>query len=358
MLGRTVTTAEPPTSLLELTEIRKTFRSRRWLGRGKPPYRALNDVTLTVHAREVVGLVGESGCGKSTLAQVAIRLLDCESGRVTWKGDSVTGLRQRHLRPFRRGVQMVFQDSGSSLNPRKTVRRHLFETLAMAEIPRAEREGRTHDLLMMVGLDPSVAHRLPHQLSGGQRQRLGIARALAMKPDLIIADEPIASLDVSLQAQIVNLLGSLRDELGLAMLFISHDLALVARISDRVAVMFAGTIVEEGDPDTVLRRPSHPYTRALLDAVPSGISGRDRPRRLQAEAADLPETGCRFAPRCPATQDACRTREPARVRLSATHSVRCLFPGRAAEADGPGPVLVQDSRTRSSIRKVSNGSAN
>lgn len=325
----------PRVRLLELTEIRKSFGSgRRWFGGGKAPYRALNDVTLTVHRQEVVGLVGESGCGKSTLAQVAIRLMEVDGGSVAWKGNSVTGLSPRGLRSFRRGVQMVFQDTGSSLNPRKSVARHLSETLAMTDLRRADRQARAHALLQMVGLDPAVEGRLPHQLSGGQRQRLGIARALAMTPELIIADEPVASLDVSLQAQIVNLLDQLRRELGLAMLFISHDLALVARISDHVAVMFAGTIVEEGPPQQVLAAPAHPYTRALLDAIPRGIAGRDRPRVAQAEAAALPAVGCRFAPRCPLAAAPCRAQEPPPVKLSSLHAVRCHFPGAIGTATG------------------------
>lgn len=335
MLVRAVTAALPRVRLLELTEISKIFGARRslfGLGKGRTRFQALKDVTLTVHRQEIVGLVGESGCGKSTLAQVAIRLLEIDGGSVAWKGNSVTGLSSRNLRTFQRGVQMVFQDTGSSLNPRKSVERHLFETLAMAETPRSERRMRAQELLTMVGLDPAVEKRLPHELSGGQRQRVGIARALAMKPELIIADEPVASLDVSLQAQIVNLLNRLRSELGLAMLFISHDLALVGRISDRVAVMFAGSIVEEGLPQDVLRSPAHPYTRALLDAIPRGLAGRDRPRRVHAEASVLPEVGCPFAPRCPIVQDLCRTSEPPALTVATGHFARCHFPDRITAA--------------------------
>jgi oligopeptide/dipeptide ABC transporter ATP-binding protein len=338
MLGHRVNESEPRVRLLELTGVNKTYRAKRGLfGGAKAPYRALNNVTLTVYRQEVLGLVGESGCGKSTLAHVAIRLLDVDGGSVAWNGNSVTGLSARSMRTLRQGVQMVFQDTGSSLNPRKTVERHLFETLAIAGTPRAERQARAHQLLGMVGLDPAVEKRLPHQLSGGQRQRLGIARALAMKPELIIADEPVASLDVSLQAQIINLLDRLRRELGLAMLFISHDLALVARISDRVAVMFAGAIVEEGRPQQILSAPAHPYTRALLDAIPRGIEGRERPRKVQAEAAALPGTGCRFAPRCPLAEDVCRTTEPEPLKVTGGHFARCHFAGRVTAGD---PVSV------------------
>jgi oligopeptide/dipeptide ABC transporter ATP-binding protein len=342
MLVRAVSAAQPLIRLLELAEIRKEFGGRRSLfgfGRAKAPFRALNNVSLTVHRQEIVGLVGESGCGKSTLAQVAIRLLEVDGGSVGWKGHSVTGLSPRNLRGFRRGVQMVFQDTGSSLNPRKSVQKHLFETLAMIGMPRAERPARAHELLTMVGLDSAVQMRLPHQLSGGQRQRLGIARALAMQPELIIADEPVASLDVSLQAQIVNLLGRLRQDLGLAMLFISHDLALVGRISDRVAVMFAGSIVEEGLPQDVLHAPAHPYTRALLDAIPRGLAARDRPRKVHAEASALPEAGCRFAPRCPMARDLCRITEPPPVMVAAGHFARCHFTDQAGARSAPSPVM-------------------
>ena len=335
---------ETPTRevLLELTEIRKEFAARRGLfakfGREQKKFRALNDVSLSVHRREVVGLVGESGCGKSTLAQVAIRLLDADSGSLAFKGNSVTRATGAALQPFRKGVQMVFQDTGSSLNPRKTVARHLFETLAVAGIARDARQARAEELLDLVGLDGALLQRLPHQLSGGQRQRLAIARALAMEPEVLIADEPVASLDVSLQAQIVMLLDRLRRELGLTLLFISHDLALVARISSRVAVMFAGTIVEEGDPRTVLATPAHPYTRALLAAIPQGIKGRDRQRReVVTEAAPLPDAGCRFAPRCPQATDICRATAPEPVRLPGAHFARCHF---ATAVTSPAPVAA------------------
>jgi len=331
VLGGGLVSAPGPDVLLDLVEVRKVFGRRRLFSAHTPPLVALDDVSLQVRRREVVGLVGESGCGKSTLAQVAIRLLDPDSGSVAYKGNSVTGVTGRALRPFRHGVQMVFQDTGSSLNPRKTVRRHLAETLAVAGLPRSARQSRAEELLRLVGLDPALLARLPHQLSGGQRQRLAIARALAMGPELIIADEPMASLDVSLQAQIVNLLDRLRQELGLAMLFISHDLALVARISGRVAVMFAGTIVEEGEPDVVLAASAHPYTRALLDAIPQGIAGRTRRRPDGgAELAALPTAGCRFAHRCPHVVELCRSMAPPPVPVSHSHIARCHFAGDIA----------------------------
>ncbi len=334
MLGGSVTEGPSREMLLELTEIRKTF------GRGRAAYRALNDVSLTVHRREVVGLVGESGCGKSTLAQVAIRLLDADSGSLAYKNNNVTRATGRGLRPFRQGVQMVFQDTGSSLNPRKTVARHLHEALAVTDLPRTERPARATALLRLVGLDATLLSRLPHQLSGGQRQRLAIARAMATQPELIIADEPVASLDVSLQAQIVNLLDQLRRDAGLAVLFISHDLALVAHICSRVAVMFAGTIVEEGAPSAVLVTPAHPYTRALLAAIPRGIEGRTRTRGAPPDAAALPRSGCRFAARCPHAADRCRAEEPAPVLLGHDHTARCHFAAEIAAHPGLVPATV------------------
>lgn len=327
MLGRSILSGAGRAVLLDLVKVRKEFsRSRGFFAGRVASFVALDDVSLQVRQREVVGLVGESGCGKSTLAQVAIRLLDADAGSVVYKGRGVTGVSGRALRPFRHAVQMVFQDTGSSLNPRKTVWRHLAETLSVAGIARAGRRARAEELLRVVGLDPALLARLPHQLSGGQRQRLAIARTLAMGPELLIADEPVASLDVSLQAQIVNLLERLREELGLAMLFISHDLALVARISSRVAVMFAGAIVEEGKPGVVLAAPAHPYTRALLNAIPQGIAGRGRTRQdVGADMAALPAVGCRFANRCSHVAELCRTVAPPLVPVLPGHAARCHF---------------------------------
>jgi oligopeptide transport system ATP-binding protein len=220
----------------------------------------------------------------------------------------------------------VFQDTNASFNPRKTVARALRETLALRGVPRSQRPGRAAALLDMVGLGGFALARYPHQLSGGQRQRTAIARALAMEPEFLLADEPVASLDVSLQAQIVNLLLRLREDLGLTMLFISHDLALVNHISTRVAVMYSGRIVEIGRPEEVLREPAHPYTRALIDAVPKGIDGRIWPREpvrgAPPDPASLPR-GCRFAARCPQAMPVCRVEYPARTSLSTSHAAEC-----------------------------------
>jgi peptide/nickel transport system ATP-binding protein/oligopeptide transport system ATP-binding protein len=234
------------------------------------PLAAVKDVSLRVERGAVLGLVGESGCGKSTLAQIIMRLEPETSGRVRFDGTDITDLTGRTLQPFRRRLQMVFQDSTASLNPRKTVSRVLGESLALADVPSEERKRASAEQLEQVGLDRSFASRYPHQLSGGQRQRVAIARALAMRPELLVADEPVSSLDVSLQAQILRLLIELRKKLGLTMIFISHDLALVHHLCSEVAVMQDGGIVERGIPADVLRAPQHEYTRKLLAAVPKG----------------------------------------------------------------------------------------
>jgi oligopeptide transport system ATP-binding protein len=272
-------------ALLELKGIRKEYRLRQPLlqrlrGESKPNVIAVDGVSLAVPKGAVFGLVGESGSGKSTLAQIMVRLIKPTSGQLCFQGKDVLGLDRAGLKAFRHGVQMVFQDTGSSLNPRKRVGRTVAEALAArgtiaAELPR---------LMDRVGLDVSLAGRFPHELSGGQRQRVGIARALAMTPDLLVADEPVSALDVSLQGQIINLLQELNAELGLTIVLISHDLAVVARVCSALAVMSQGQVVEEGIPQQVLKSPQHAYTRSLLAAVPRGLDGRRRADR----AADSP----------------------------------------------------------------------
>ncbi len=239
-------------------------------------FKALDGINLSIGRGEAVGLVGESGSGKSTLAQIAVRLIAPSAGRVLYAGRDLSAMAPHELRSFRRGVQMVFQDTASSLNPRKRVGTAVDEALALRGVPRGARRSEGERLLDVVGLGPFVLERYPHQLSGGQRQRVGITRALAMAPDLLVADEPVASLDVSLQAQIIGLFTELRARLGLSILFISHDLALTGHLCDRLAVLHRGRIVEQGTPAEVLRRPAHPYTQALVAAVPAGLAGRDR----------------------------------------------------------------------------------
>ncbi|MCQ4159182.1 ATP-binding cassette domain-containing protein [Roseomonas sp. GC11] len=241
----------------------------RLFGQSRPLF-AVKEVSLEVPRGQITGLVGESGCGKSTLARLMLRLEEPTSGRVLLDGTDLTALHGAALKRERRRMQMVFQDAGGSLNPRKAARRLLGEALALAGAPAEALEDRAAALMRQVGLDPVLLGRYPHELSGGQKQRLAIARALAMEPRLLVADEPVSALDVSLQAQIMRLLMELRDSLGLTMLFISHDLALVHHLCAHVAVMSAGEIVERGHPREVLRAPQHPYTRRLLAAVPRG----------------------------------------------------------------------------------------
>jgi ABC-type oligopeptide transport system ATPase subunit len=264
-------------SILSLRGIFKSYEQGtafdRMLGRDTR-FVALAGVSLEVARGDIVGIVGESGSGKSTLANIAVGLTRPTSGEVLLDGEPLSALMRDHGGPWRRRIQMAFQDSSSALNPRKSVSRCLTETLALRGVPKSEREAEALAMLALVGLGAELAPRLPHELSGGQRQRVGLARALAMKPDILIADEPVSSLDVSLQAQVINLLSRLTRELGLTLLFISHDLALVRTLCSRIIVMRKGEIVEQGPCLDVLDHPAHPYTQLLIAAVPKGIKGR------------------------------------------------------------------------------------
>ena len=311
--------------LLLLRGLRKTYRLRRSLwdrlrGRGQD-MEAVAGVTLPIQQGTIVGLVGESGCGKSTLARMMVGLTAPTSGEVLWGGTPLAALSGPGWRDYRAGVQMVFQDTHSSLNPRKRIRTILSEALAAHGVPRHARADRIAALLGQVGIDAQFLGRYPHELSGGQRQRIGIARALAMEPSLLVADEPVSSLDVSLQGQIVNLLRELNASLGLTIVLISHDLAVVARICDRVAVMYAGQVVESGTPDKVLNAPSHPYTQALLDAVPRGLERRVR-RVLPVETGESPG-GCRFRRRCVHALPICAEQPPALLAVGPRHEAAC-----------------------------------
>ncbi len=281
-------------SLLELTNLTKHFG----------PVRAVEDITLAVEAGETLGLVGESGCGKSTLGRTVLRLYEPTSGRIVFDGKDLTALSQRALRPLRRYMQMIFQDPYASLNPRMSVGAAISEPLEIHELgaTKVDRAARVGELLAKVGLRGDAAKRYPHEFSGGQRQRIGIARALACKPTFIVCDEPISALDVSIQAQIVNLLEDLQKAESLTYLFISHDLKIVQHICDRVAVMYLGRIVELAEAKTLYRTPKHPYTQALLSAVPR-IDPKARKDRiiLQGDVPSplAPPPGCPFHPRCP-----------------------------------------------------------
>jgi peptide/nickel transport system ATP-binding protein len=283
----------PP--ILELRGLRKEYTLRRGLlERLTRPARviaAVDDVSIAIPAGSIIGLVGESGSGKSTLAQIIVRLVEPTAGQLLYRGREIATLPPAERMRLRHRIQMVFQDSYSSLNPRKRIRRAIAEALRARGIRRRETTDEIAILMGQVGLDLALLRRFPHELSGGQRQRVGIARALAMSPEILVADEPVSSLDVSLQGQIINLLQDLNRELGLTLVLISHDLAIVARICSRIAVMSAGKIVEIGPPGKVLVTPSHPYTQTLIDAIPRGLEGRGRtdepsaPAREPADAA-------------------------------------------------------------------------
>ena len=314
--------------LLELQDVTKDFNlESNWLERvfsGRRKFRAVDRVSLSINQGEVVGLVGESGSGKTTVAQMILRLHPVSAGSIRYRGVDIGRQSGRALRPFRQKVQMVFQDSQSALNPRKTVRKTLIETLAMRYGRSPDHERRAVELLGITGLGPETLPRYPHALSGGQRQRVGIARALAMGPEFIVADEPVSSLDVSLQAQIINLLKALRKDRGLTMLFISHDLALVNHLCDRVAVMYAGRIVEIGSPEDVMRNSAHPYTKALIAAVPRGIGALRTPAVSPAATPpQSPGTGCAFVARCPVAMPICATQPPELRQLSEAHGASC-----------------------------------
>ena len=325
--------------LLALDNVRKTYRLRRGLWdrmRGcVQDLNAVDGVTLDIQQGSILGLVGESGCGKSTLARMMVGLTLPSGGAILWAGTALSELHGDAWREYRAGVQMVFQDTHSSLNPRKRIRTILGEAVAAGGVRRTERDEQISELLRQVGIDAQFLGRYPHELSGGQRQRIGIARALAMRPSLLVADEPVSSLDVSLQGQIINLLRELNASLGLTIVLISHDLAVVARVCDQVAVMYGGRIVEAGSPDKVLREPAHPYTQALLDAVPRGLQRRTR-TVLPVETGDTP-VGCRFRRRCVRALTVCEARAPALLPVGPGHVAAChLWEAPQAPPDDPG----------------------
>jgi oligopeptide transport system ATP-binding protein len=305
-----------------------------WLGRSSRVLRAVDNVSIRVRRAETMGLVGESGCGKSTLGRLILRLLDPTFGRVVFDGRDLTRLSQRELRPLRRRMQIIFQDPYSSLNPRMTVREIVAEAIRIHKLAktRADEEARIVSLLERVGLRPDVMDRYPHEFSGGQRQRIGIARALAVEPEFIVCDEPISALDVSIQAQIVNLLLELQDRLSLSYLFVSHDLKVVEHVSHRVAVMYLGRIVEQAPTSVLYAEPRHPYTRALLAAAPQPDPDRKRVRLvLEGEVPSpiAPPSGCAFHPRCPrAIKGTCDREMPALDETSkgSGHRVACWNP--------------------------------
>ncbi len=327
------TTTSKSRTLVATEKLTKYFPVREgWLGRPSKFVRAVEDVSLRVRRAETLGLVGESGCGKSTLGRCILRLVEPTFGRVVFDGQDLLPLSQAELRPIRRRMQIIFQDPYSSLNPRMTVRQIVGEAIDIHKLAktRSDADAMVADLLKKVGLRPEHGSRYPHEFSGGQRQRIGIARALAVQPDFIVCDEPISALDVSIQAQIVNLLVELQEQMGLSYLFISHDLKVVEHMSHRVAVMYLGRVVEITTAQKLYEHPRHPYTRALLSAVPSPDPSKKKLRVLlegDVPSAISPPSGCAFHPRCPrAIPGTCDKEVPRLNEAEPGHRVACWSP--------------------------------
>ena len=319
-------------TLLKVDNLRKAFKvSANRPGAAKQSLKAVDGVSFEIKSGETLGLVGESGCGKSTTGKLLLRLIEPDSGTIQFDGRDVAGMRHRELTAIRRDMQMIFQDPYSSLNPRMRVGEIIGEPLVVHSLAkgRAIKE-QALTLMQKVGLAPEHYDRYPHEFSGGQRQRIGIARTLAVQPRLIVADEPVSALDLSIQAQIVNLLKDLQEEFGLTYLFISHDLGIIEHVCDRVAVMYLGRIVEIATAEQLYHQPCHPYTEALLNAVP--IPDPQRVRKHQILSGEIPSpinppTGCHFHPRCPYAQEICRKEYPALTDHAEGHQSACHFSG-------------------------------
>ena len=318
------------TTVLKVTELKKHFplqggffqRVTGWV-------KAVDGVNFSIEKGKTLGLVGESGCGKTTIGRVILKLLEPDAGKISFSSQDITAYTQREMKPLRKEMQIIFQDPFGSLNPRMTVGQSIEEGLRTLDgHSRLERKERLEEILRMVGISPQAGNRYPHEFSGGQRQRIGIARALSVNPSLIICDEPVSALDVSIQAQIINLLKELQDTLFLSYLFISHDLNVVAYISDTIAVMYLGRIVEYASAEELYDNPRHPYTKALLSAVPTLYGERKAPViELEGDVPSPinPPHGCHFHPRCPSKLAQCETAYPGISHFSDTHSCNCYL---------------------------------
>jgi peptide/nickel transport system ATP-binding protein/oligopeptide transport system ATP-binding protein len=342
------------TALLEVEGLVKHFVAARSLfGRATAFVKAVDGVSFRVEAGKTLALVGESGCGKSTVSRLVLRLIEPDAGSVRFEGRDLLALDANQLRNFRRDAQIIFQDPYASLNPRMTVSQILTEPLALHDlVPAARRRERVEELLRLVGLEPRFARRYPHEFSGGQRQRIAIARALAVEPKLIICDEPVSALDVSIRSQILNLLRDLQNRLGLAYIFVSHDLAVVKHIADRVAVMNLGVIVETADAQALFAAPRHPYSRALLSAIPVPKPRAKRSRIvLQGEMPSAldPPSGCRFHTRCPYVVERCRVEVPQLLTDGAGHATACH---RTAELPPAETIMPMDGGFSPALEKL------
>ena len=314
---------------------------------------AVDDVSVSLPEGQTLGIVGESGCGKSTLARCMVRLLEPTGGTMRFRGRDITHLNRRPLRPFRREVQLVFQDPSSSLNPRKRVGQIVAAPLQLQGMGRDAARARVRDLLDRVGLNPEHVNRFPHEFSGGQRQRIGVARALAVNPKLIVLDEPVSALDVSVQAQVINLLDDLQDDFGLSYVFIAHDLSVVRHVSDQIAVMYLGKLMEVSPSAELYRKPIHPYTQALLSAIPIPDPKENRARERQVIAGEPPNpisppSGCRFHTRCPRATEVCTEVEPPLAEYPGGHLAACHHPLNVTSAEISGA-------TRSPLSPLSAG---
>jgi oligopeptide/dipeptide ABC transporter ATP-binding protein len=309
---------------------------------------AVNDVTLSIAEGETVGLVGESGCGKTTMSRAIMRLIDATGGELRFRGDDITSAGRKRLEPLRRQMQMVFQDPFASLNPRKRVVQIIGQPLRLHGTPREKVEGKVRELLGLVGLAPEHLNRFPHEFSGGQRQRIGVARALALEPRLIVLDEPVSALDVSVQAQIINLLDDLQDEFRLTYLFVAHDLSVVRHVSDRIAVMYLGKLMEVSPSEELYTKPIHPYTFALLSAIPIPDPEENRARARIVVSGEPPNpidppSGCVFHPRCPRATDVCREVEPPLTCYPNGHLAACHHPLNVSAEEIKGAVKDETS---------------
>jgi oligopeptide/dipeptide ABC transporter ATP-binding protein len=336
--------------LLEVEHLRVLFpvKSGAVIARTVGHVHAVDDVSFELREGETLGIVGESGCGKTTLIRTLVRLIDATDGSIRFRGDDITKVGRKELEPIRRQMQMVFQDPQSSLNPRKRVGQIIATPLRIRNVPKERVEAETRTLLEKVGLHPEHVNRFPHEFSGGQRQRIGIARALALDPKLMMLDEPVSALDVSIQAQVINLLDELQDELHLSYVFVAHDLSVVRHVSDRIVVMYLGKLVEVSPAEELYHKPIHPYTSALLGAIPIPDPNENRARERPIVGGEppnpiAPPPGCRFHTRCPRATEVCRTVEPQLTEYPGGHLAACHHPQNVTTAEVTAATRSPDS---------------